>query len=235
MDNRSGSDLLAWLASLPPSGRDAAIEEHFGIAPSVPPATPPGEHLIGYHPSGVAAIVHALMAVPVSADDVFVDLGSGLGKVVLLAALLTGATARGIELQPALVERARESATRLGVNARFHVGDVREADLDDGTVFFLYAPFTGPVLAAAMDRLRAVAERRAIVVCALGIDLDRSAPWLVRRAIHSFWLAIYDSRVPGVGPRRVTGCPAFSRQADAIASERALLAGRSSPEPGENG
>jgi hypothetical protein len=215
---RSTADLVAWLASLSPGLRDAAIEEYLGIAQCLPSATPPGEHLIGYHPSGVAAIVRALVEARVTRDDVFVDLGSGLGKVVLLARLLTGATARGVELQAALVDQARRSAARLGVDARFCVGDAREACLDDGTIFFLYAPFTGPALSAVLNRLLAVAEQRAIVVCALGVDLDR-APWLARRAVDSFWLAVYDSRVAGVGPRRAVRS-ALPPQADVIAFER---------------
>jgi SAM-dependent methyltransferase len=209
--------LLEWLASLPPDARDAAIEEHLGIAEDLPPAAPPGEHLVGYHASGVAAIVRALIEVPATPDDVLVDLGSGLGKVVLLAALLAGAKARGIELQPSLVDRARANALRLGVNVHFTEGDVRDAYLDDGTVFYLYDPFTGPVLSAVLDRLRAVAERHAIVVCALGVDLGR-APWLARREVDAFWLSIYDSHLPKVSPR-VRKASSLAAQAAAIALE----------------
>ncbi len=200
------ADLLAWLAGLAPSERDAAAEEHLGIGPFATPAPaslPPGEHLIGYHASGVAPIVRMLVEVPVTTDDIVIDLGSGLGKVVLLTWLLTGATSRGIELQPALVGRARVAAARRGANVAFTEGDARRADLEDGTVFFLYAPFTGPVLAEVMSRLRAVASRRAIVVCALGMDLGREATWLGPRPIDAFWLTIYDSIRPDVSPRPV--------------------------------
>jgi hypothetical protein len=66
----------------------------------------------------------------------------------------------------------------------FSCGDVRDADLEHGAaiaspgasanfVFFLYAPFTGPVLDEVSKRLRAVAERRAITVCALGVEVGR--------------------------------------------------------------
>jgi SAM-dependent methyltransferase len=189
------------MESLPPGDRDAALEERLGItAGDVSSAPPPGEHLIGYHPSGIDPILRALAEVPVVPGDVFIDLGSGLGKVVLLAALVTGATARGVELQAPLAARAREAALRLELDVRFVAGDVRDADLDDGTVFFLYVPFTGPVLAAVLERLRRVAERRAIVVCTLGVDLE-PAPWLVRRHLDAFWLAIYDSRIAGVTAR----------------------------------
>jgi hypothetical protein len=214
----SAALLIPRLASLPPGSRDAVVDEYLGITPAAPSA-PPGEHLVGYHPSGVASILRALVEVPIRSDDVLVDLGSGLGKVVLLAALLTGATCCGVELQPELVSRSRACAARLGLDARFEVGDARSAPLDHGTVFYLYAPFTGPVLSQVLDRLHAVAERREIVVCALGADLDR-ARWLARRELDAFWLAIYDSRVPGAARRRAGARSALPRAAEAIAYER---------------
>lgn len=215
-----GPELVRWLASLPPAERDASLEQHLGMVPG-PSARSPGQHLIGYHASGVAAVVRMLIEVPVAADDVLVDLGAGLGKVVLLTRLLTGATARGIEIQSELVASARETAKHLGVDVSFAAGDARDADLADGTVFFLYLPFTGPVLADVMERLRNVASNRAIVVCALGVDVDREAPWLARRPIDSFWLSIYDSRVSGVPPRPAKQrSPMLGPSADAIAFEK---------------
>jgi SAM-dependent methyltransferase len=216
-----GAQWLDWLASLPADERDAAVEELLGIGGQAPPSTPPGEHLIGYHATGVAPIVRMLIEVPVGRGDVFIDLGAGLGKVVLLAAILTDASARGIELQGALVERAREAAAQLRVDVRFEQGDARELDLDDGTIFFLYLPFTGPALVDVLRRLHAIACRRAIVVCALAIDLERWAPWLQRRPGDSFWMAIYDSAVEGATPR-VAGerSDILSAAADAIAFER---------------
>ena len=159
----------------------------------------PGEHLLGYHASGVAAVVRALAAVPVVRDDVVIDLGSGLGRVPILAALLTGATARGVEIQSALVERARACAASVGVDVRFDAADARDAAIDDGTVFYLYTPFVGPVLDAVLERLRAIASQRAIVVCALGFEIRRS--WLAARALDDFWLTVYDSAIVGVPPR----------------------------------
>jgi SAM-dependent methyltransferase len=217
-----GAALLEWLASLPPAARDAALEAYLGIDIPAPPSAPPGECLIGYHASGVAPVVRALIEVPVAPGDIVVDLGAGLGKVVLLARLLTGAVARGIEIQPALVKRARAAAARLAVDVGFAHADVREADLDDGTVFFMYAPFVGPVLAEVVDRLHRLAARSGIVVCALGVDLDREAPWLVRRPVNAFWLTIYDSAVPGAASRPQCARPsALGPCADAVAFDRA--------------
>jgi SAM-dependent methyltransferase len=187
-----------WLASLSEDAREAAVEAHLGIDGAADTSLP-GDHMLGYHPSGVDPVLRALAEVPVRADDVFIDVGCGRGKVVLLAALVTGAKARGVELQPALVLRARAAAARLGVDARFDCADARDADLEDGTVFYFYTPFTGPVLAVVLERLRRVAERRAIVVCALGFDV--TASWLVRRDVDHFWLTIYDSAIDAVAAR----------------------------------
>lgn len=188
-----GNELLAWIAARQDDEREHAVDDLLGVAEPVPPSTPPGDHLIGYHASGIEPILQIVAEVPITERDVVVDLGAGLGKVVLLVHLLTGAKARGIELQPDLVERAREAAARCAADVRFDHGDARTAHIEDGNVFFLYLPFTGPVLLEVLERLRAVALRRKIVVCTLGLDLDRHAPWLVRRGIESFWLAIYDS------------------------------------------
>jgi hypothetical protein len=104
------------------------------------------------------------------------------------------------------------------MDLRFDLDDGRHSDLDDGTVFYFYDPFTGPVLSAVLDRLHAAAMRRAIVVCALGVDLN-AAPWLARREIDAFWLSVYDSCVPGVSRRRVHSRLPMSPEAAAVAFE----------------
>jgi SAM-dependent methyltransferase len=196
----SRAEMIAWIESLPEDAREAAVEAQLGIDGDAGRSLP-GEHMLPYHASGVDPVLRALAEVPVRADDVFIDIGCGRGKVVLLAAIVTGARARGVDVQPELIERARAAAARLGIDARFECADAREADLADGTVFYFYTPFTGPVFAAVLARLRRIAERRAIVVCALGFDI--TAPWLVRRELDHFWLTIYDSVIAGVakGPR----------------------------------
>jgi hypothetical protein len=226
MNTMRGAELLSWLAKLPPLARDQAIEEHLGLRGARPSPKPPGDELLGYHPSSVAPIVRAFMEAPVSAEDVVIDLGAGLGKVVLLAHLLTCAAARGVEIQPSLVARARTIAARLGAYVTYAEADARTADVDDGTVFFLYAPVSGTALAEVVRRLRRVAEKHAIVVCALGLDMTPAragakgygdASWLVPRPTDAFWLTIYDSVVPGV-PARGARAPAITgRDAEIVA------------------
>lgn len=77
-------------------------------------------------------------------DDVVVDLGSGDGRLVILAAQQRGARGIGVEIQPSLVTLSRELAVEAGVadRVRFVEGDLREADLSSATVVVLYLSTT---------------------------------------------------------------------------------------------
>jgi hypothetical protein len=181
---RSGADLYTWLASLPPSERDAQVEGMLGI--SAVPSAPPGEHLLGHHMIGVSAIVRALHAVPIREDDVVLDLGAGVGKLVSLVHLFTGARARGVEIQSTIVERAI---------ANVEHGDARTCSLD-ANVIFLYCPFEGTVLEHVSRRLDALDD---VVVCALGVDLrcTRLRP-RTGHADGDFWMTIWDAGEPRI-------------------------------------
>jgi len=73
-------------------------------------------------------------------EDVVMDLGSGDGRIVIAAAKRYGARGIGVELDPALVARARENAQSAGVEQRttFVNGDVLETDLSAATVVTAY-------------------------------------------------------------------------------------------------
>ena len=110
-----------------------------------------------------------------------------------LAHLLTGVRARGLEIQEPLVTSARARCAALGLTGvSFLHADAARTKLD-GSIFFLYTPFSGEMLAGALRRLEEVAGRRPIVVCAVGLEL-RDVPWLLLRKTSSVSLTIYDSR-----------------------------------------
>ncbi|NVB83278.1 MAG: hypothetical protein HOV81_33205 [Kofleriaceae bacterium] len=185
-----GPALLDLIRAVPFVDRDDWIDEALGFPPP-----PPDEDLprgaVPYLPCGVEEILATVCEAPVGPGDDLVDLGSGLGRVAILAHLLSGATARGIEIQGHLVEAARARSAELGVPVSFVHGSAGDIELD-GSIFFLYVPFSGEMLARVVVRLEAVARRRPIVVCAVGFDLD--APWLAPRATSSPSLMIYESR-----------------------------------------
>ena len=89
-------------------------------------------------PTGIVDTMLALANV--TADDVVYDLGSGDGRIPIMAAKKYGARAVGIEIEPELVEKARANARKAGVSdlVEFRQGDLFEADIRDATVVTLY-------------------------------------------------------------------------------------------------
>jgi hypothetical protein len=122
-----------------------------------------------YQPTPARHIFHLITAASVTKADTLIDLGSGLGHVPLLVSICTGATAIGIELEPAWIASARHCATALNLhNVVFQLEDAREADLSSGTIFYLYTPFTGATLASVLHSLRIQAALRPIRICTFG-------------------------------------------------------------------
>jgi hypothetical protein len=79
--------------------------------------------------------------------------------------------------------------------------DARAADYTDGTVFFLYTPFTGRLLQAVLARLEAEARTRPITIATYGACTSDVAqqPWLqptVQQAFEYDTLALFRSSVP---------------------------------------
>jgi SAM-dependent methyltransferase len=132
-------------------------------------AKPPGPEMVFYQPTPARHILRLIEVAGLTGDDVFVDLGSGLGHVALLISILTSARAVGVEVEAAYLASARECAARLRLGrAVFVEGDARRADFSVGTVFYLYTPFTGSMLAEVLARLRTESAGRAIRICTLG-------------------------------------------------------------------
>jgi SAM-dependent methyltransferase len=187
-----GAALLELLLSVPFLDRDAWTDELLGIEPPPPdiPNLPRGS--VPYLPSGVEEILAMVLEVPVRPDDDLVDLGSGLGRVVILAHLLSGARASGVEIQEPLVRSARARCAELALaSVSFVHANAAAAELD-GSIFFLYAPFNGQMLTHVLRRLEEVARRRSIVICAVGLEF-RGVPWLLPRKTSSVSLTLYDS------------------------------------------
>jgi SAM-dependent methyltransferase len=87
------------------------------------------------------AIADAMLKLArVAPGDVVYDLGSGDGRIVILAAQKYGAAGVGIELDPKLVAIARDVAREGAVADRvaFLVGDLFTADISGATVVTLY-------------------------------------------------------------------------------------------------
>ncbi len=156
--------------------------------------------MVHYEPVPARVVLDLIDQVPLTARDVFYDLGSGLGHVAILVHLLTGSAARGVEIETTYSRFAQDCAKELGLSQVSFVNrDARDVDYADGTVFFLYTPFTGAVLEAVLAALANEARSRAITVCTHGActhDVAQQA-WLQLRhpeANQALALAVFESK-----------------------------------------
>jgi SAM-dependent methyltransferase len=100
-------------------------------------------------------------------DSIFVDLGSGKGRVVMLAAKWGFQKVIGIEFSSSLCGKARVNLQKFlrksPSRARIEIieSDVTKYPLhDDETVFFLFDPFDTPVLTQVLRNIGASVQRR---------------------------------------------------------------------------
>ena len=103
-----------------------------------------------YVPTPQPVVEAMLDLAQVKPADVVYDLGSGDGRIVITAAKKYGAHGVGIEMDAALVKKARENATAAGVadRVRFVTADLFTTNLRPATVVTLY------LLQSINERLR---------------------------------------------------------------------------------
>jgi SAM-dependent methyltransferase len=95
--------------------------------------------------------------------DVVYDLGSGDGRIPIIAAQKYGARGVGIEIDPVLVERSWQVANEAEVASRvtFITGDLFTADLSQATVVTAY--LSPHIMKMLEPKLRALAPGTRIV------------------------------------------------------------------------
>jgi SAM-dependent methyltransferase len=191
------SSFRAALSGVPPAERDRWLDRLLGLGelPDDERDLPKG--CVPYLPSSVDALLRVVEHAPVGASDVFVDVGSGLGRAAAFVHLATGASAIGIEVQGQLVRAARDISARLGLSRVTYVeGDAAEQAgwASAGTIFFLYCPFGGQRLCKVLAELEPIARARAIRVCCVDLPLP-PCPWLTRDAAVGPDVEIYRSTI----------------------------------------
>lgn len=183
-------------------GLDVLVDGLFHLK-SAPAATlAPAVEMVHCEETPARVLLDLIDHTSIAPTDVFYDLGSGLGQVVMLVHLLTGVKAKGVEVEPAFCAFAQRQAQALGLTAvEFINADARTADTRDGTLFFMFTPFRGQLLQSVLDRLQEVARRHPIRLCTFGSCTPRVAdqPWLrpsTPDARHEYKLVIFESLRP---------------------------------------
>ena len=95
---------------------------------------------IHYIPTPRPVVEAMLQMAEIGPDDVLYDLGSGDGRIPITAALEYGIRAVGIEIDPSLIEEARDNAAKAGVAhlVSFREDDLFATDFSDATVIAIY-------------------------------------------------------------------------------------------------
>jgi cyclopropane fatty-acyl-phospholipid synthase-like methyltransferase len=113
------------------------------------------KELAPYFPSPRSVVFRMLDTAGVKEGDHVYDLGSGDGRIVVLAAQRFKAKSTGVELNPSLVERSRRAIQRLKLDGMCTIveGDFTQQDYSPATVVTLY------LLPEANKALQPVLER----------------------------------------------------------------------------
>ncbi len=123
--------------------------------------------------------------------EVVLDLGSGAGMDVFLAAREVGPTGRvlGVDMTPAMVEKARGNAARAGVgNVEFRLGDIEHLPVDDASVD---AIISNCVINLATDKPRVFREALRVLkpggrLVVSDLVLERALPDQLRSSVEAY-------------------------------------------------
>lgn len=119
----------------------------------------PGERewYMHYIPSPYRDIFDVLEIAGLRSDDVFTDLGCGLGRVVFAASHRGARRAEGVELIPALARQAQDNRARTrleGKDIAFIQGNVIDHDISATTLCYMFHSFGHQIVAEVLDKAR---------------------------------------------------------------------------------
>ncbi|MDB5144959.1 MAG: class SAM-dependent methyltransferase [Mucilaginibacter sp.] len=140
--------------------------------------------MIFYQKTPARIILELIKKAEFKPQDVFFDLGSGLGQVAILVHLLTSVVSKGVEFEPAFCNYAKACAADLNLNDVDFINiDARYADYSLGTIFFMYTPFEGKMLQDVLQNLSGEAKKRKIKIFTYGPCTPAVAQqnWLINK------------------------------------------------------
>jgi protein-L-isoaspartate O-methyltransferase len=116
---------------------------------------PSQEKLAPYYPTPESIVKRMLDLGGLKAGEKMFDLGSGDGRIVIMAAQKYGADATGVELDNDLWRQSTEKIRKLGLKqARIIHGDILEQDYSSADLITVY------LLPVSNDRVRPILEKQ---------------------------------------------------------------------------
>jgi len=148
---------------------------------------------MGYEGTPYLVLVEVFRHLKLKMSDVFVDVGCGKGRVLLMALQTAVGVAVGVELDAGFLAAARDNLDSAESDSQryalFH-GPVQEFNFDAATVLFLFNPFGAETMRAMLDRVSASLRRnprelRIVYVNPVEEKVLAEASWLQRTEV---WL-----------------------------------------------
>jgi SAM-dependent methyltransferase len=117
---------------------------------------PEAEKLAPYYPTPESVVEKMLVFGGLKAGEKFYDLGSGDGRVVIMAARKFAADATGVELDPDLHKQSTDRIRSLGLEskARVILGDITKQNFGDANLLTVY------LLPSSNDKIRPMLEKQ---------------------------------------------------------------------------
>lgn len=175
------------LSSVEPFRRDDWVDQLLGIAEIPPDGSDLPRGCVPYLPCSVDKLSRVVERAGVSSGDVFVDVGSGIGRAIMFVHLLTGAATIGLEIQAELAREAERLGKKLGLASVLTLqGDAEHliARVPTASVFLFYCPFGGERLLRVMQAIEPIARVRPLRLCFVDMPVPE-VPWLIDEADHA--------------------------------------------------
>jgi protein-L-isoaspartate O-methyltransferase len=115
-----------------------------------------GESLAPYYPTPRVIVERMLQFGGLKSGERMFDLGSGDGRIVIMAAQKFGAVATGVELDEDLVKRSRDEIRRLGIGKKANIihGDILKQDYSSANLITVY------LLPISNERVKPILEKQ---------------------------------------------------------------------------
>jgi hypothetical protein len=143
-----------------------------------------------YVPSSYSDIFFLLKYVGLTGEDVFTDLGSGMGRVVFAASWAGAKRSVGADILPDLCEIAEANRRKSRLANRdisFLCENAKDVDLTGSTVIFIYHSFGGDTLRTVLQNAKRVRDLsrplRIIYMNPVFNEVLKETPWLNQRAL----------------------------------------------------
>jgi predicted RNA methylase len=114
------------------------------------------EKLAPYYPTPEAVVERMLKFGELKSGEKMFDLGSGDGRVVVMAAQKFGANSTGVEMDPDLVKQSTDRIRNLGLEKKAHIiaGDILKQDFTSADLVTVY------LLPSSNDKIRPLLEKQ---------------------------------------------------------------------------